>query len=129
MIDFGLVVLIWMVQLIIYPSFMYYQEEDLMRWHDRYTGAITVIVMPLMLAQVVLYALDLSRGDISVVKWISVLLIVLIWIHTFTLAVPLHNQIAEGTEVSAAAEKLVRVNWFRTVAWTIIFLLNWIPLR
>ena len=32
-IDFGAVVLIWMVQLVVYPSFTYFQKKELMDWH------------------------------------------------------------------------------------------------
>jgi len=32
--DFGLLVLIWLVQLVIYPSFLYYEQDNLKRWHE-----------------------------------------------------------------------------------------------
>ena len=51
-IDFGLVVLIWLVQLIIYPSFRYMSAEQLAIWHPNYSNLITLFVGPLMLAQV-----------------------------------------------------------------------------
>ena len=50
-VDFGLLVLIWIVQLIIYPSFLYYKSKNLMVWHQKYTERIAVIVLPLMLMQ------------------------------------------------------------------------------
>ena len=49
--DFGLLVLIWMVQLVVYPGFKYYQRERLLEWHARYTSRISYIVGPLMLGQ------------------------------------------------------------------------------
>lgn len=51
LLDFGLVVLIWIVQLVIYPSLCYYQDKDLAKWHKIYTQRIGVIVGPLMIAQ------------------------------------------------------------------------------
>ena len=57
--DFGLVILIWMVQLVVYPSFRYYKESDLMRWHERYTKAISIIVVPLMFGQLFLVILQI----------------------------------------------------------------------
>jgi len=51
-VDFCLVVLIWLVQLIIYPSFRYMSPEQLAIWHPKYTTLITLVVGPLMLAQV-----------------------------------------------------------------------------
>ena len=37
-VDFGAVVLIWLVQLVIYPSFLHYAESDLVNWHKIYTN-------------------------------------------------------------------------------------------
>ena len=51
--DSGLLILIWMVQLVIYPSFSYYKQEDLFKWHETYTKRIAVIVIPLMLGQLI----------------------------------------------------------------------------
>jgi len=123
-VDFGLVILIWMVQLIIYPSFLYYREEALLEWHEKYTHAITVIVMPLMLAQVIFHALDLYEG-LSWINGIAAVLILLIWINTFLFAVPLHSRISNGMQPMEAAEKLVQINWFRTIGWSVVCLLGW----
>ncbi len=121
--DFGLVVLIWMTQLIVYPSFAYFQPDDLVRWHSRYTSQVTLVVMPLMLAQLVLHVIGLYE---STTFWQvgAALLIVLTWINTFFFAVPLHQKIAAGQRVSQSANSLVKVNWFRTISWTIIFLIG-----
>lgn len=125
-VDFGLVVLIWMTQLIVYPSFTYFSESDLSIWHSKYTSAISIIVMPLMIAQVILYAQAILI-EFSWIKLIAVFLIVLVWANTFLFAVPLHGKITQGKEIASAAEKLVSVNWYRTIFWSIVFLLNWFP--
>ena len=52
--SFGLVVLIWLVQVIIYPAFADIAPQRFTRWHAGYTRALTWIVMPLMLGQVAL---------------------------------------------------------------------------
>ncbi|WP_421765027.1 hypothetical protein [Ekhidna sp.] len=122
-IDFGLVILIWMTQLVVYPSFTYFAENDLFRWHSKYTTAVSIIVMPLMLGQLGIHGYSLYN-EFSWLKSIALLLIVLTWINTFFFAVPLHNNIGEGKEVLTAAKSLVNVNWYRTVLWTGIFLLS-----
>ncbi|MEO1009857.1 MAG: hypothetical protein AAFX53_01035 [Bacteroidota bacterium] len=53
--DFGLVVLIWSVQLIIYPSFQFYNPIELLLWHGIYVHRITYVVLPLMVGQLVFY--------------------------------------------------------------------------
>src|SRR5919112_3032071 len=54
--SFGLVVLIWLVQIIIYPAFAEIAPDRFARWHAGYTRAVTWIVAPLMLGQVALLA-------------------------------------------------------------------------
>ena len=122
-VDFGLVILIWMTQLVVYPSFTHYAANDLIGWHGRYTTAISIIVMPLMLLQVGLHGWQLIN-DFSWIGLGAVVLIGLAWANTFFFAVPLHNQIAAERNVLEAAASLVRVNWFRTVVWSLVFLLG-----
>ena len=47
MVNVALVILILMVQFIVYPSFYFYSEIDLKRWHQIYKVRITAIVLPL----------------------------------------------------------------------------------
>ena len=49
LVDAGFIVLIWAVQLVIYPSFKFYSNANLLKWHRLYTKRVTVIVLPLML--------------------------------------------------------------------------------
>lgn len=122
-IDFGLVVLIWMTQLVVYPSFTHFSEGDLINWHSKYTSAVSIIVMPLMIGQLVVHGVSIYE-QFSVVKLLALILIGFAWINTFFYAVPLHNQIAQGENEAEAANALVRVNWYRTVGWTAVFLLG-----
>lgn len=123
LIDFGLVVLIWMTQLIVYPAFTYYSSNDMVQWHGRYTMAISLIVAPLMIAQVLLHGWELVSNP-GILSYINAFLIALIWINTFLFAVPLHNQISSGTQVIEAAHRLVSINWYRTVLWSIVFVIT-----
>ena len=120
-VDFGLLVLIWMVQLVVYPSFLHFREEDLLKWHSIYTGKIALLVIPLMLAQLILYMYKVIT-DPTLVHIIAIIIIAAIWALTFFVAVPLHDCINSGREVYNSSRKLVRINWFRTVFWTILFI-------
>jgi len=64
LLDFGLCILIWMVQLIVYPSFLFFSDNNLFTWHKTYTKAIALIVMPLMLGQlsIVIYQVFLIQN-------------------------------------------------------------------
>ncbi|WP_378175696.1 hypothetical protein [Aquimarina sp. SS2-1] len=121
--DFGLVILIWLVQLIMYPGFSYYQKENLMNWHQSYTKRIAVVVMPLMVGQLVLSIIRFYEV-FNVNHGIDAILVVAVWISTFLQFVPIHNRISKGEIASKLLIKLVRLNWLRTSLWTIIFLWN-----
>ena len=119
-VDFGLVVLIWTVQLIIYPGFRYHSPDELAIWHPKYASLITLIVGPLMLAQVNLIGWELFNRF----SWLTVAtagLVGLMWASTAFQAVPIHNAIAAGDGSSETLARLVIVNWVRTVGWTVIF--------
>jgi len=121
--DFGMLVLIWIVQLLIYPSFAYFSKQELISWHQKYTIRITFVVMPLMVAQ-------LTIGIIQV--WIephlyqilNLLLLGAVWLSTFLQFVPMHQDIAKGAIDEKLLHNLVHYNWTRVFLWTLVFLLN-----
>ena len=119
-VDFGLLVLIWLVQLIIYPSFQYYSPAELAVWHPKYSNLITVIVGPLMLAQMLLVGWQVLNR-FSIVTLVSAVLVGLMWASTAFQAVPIHNAIAAGNATSETLNRLVSINWVRTAGWTLIF--------
>jgi len=121
--DFGLLILIWIVQLIIYPSFDYFTKSELIKWHHKYTSRISVIVMPLMISQLGSTILQLSNVQ-SYKTIISIILIGIVWMSTFLQFVPMHNQISKHKVTDTLLHKLTRLNWIRTFLWTIIFLWN-----
>lgn len=122
-VDSGLLILIWMVQLIVYPSFKYYSEENLSIWHPVYTGKITLIVIPLMLGELGIAALQ-SFYFPNLYSIATLGMIILIWVNTFFQAIPLHQKIEDKVQMKASALKLVQINWIRTVLWTVIFLMT-----
>lgn len=128
LIDFGLFILIWMVQLIAYPSFRFFVKSDLSDWHDYYTKMITLFVVPLMFGQLGLHLYGMIKSAFSWVQVVAFVMILAVWLITFMKAVPLHGQIGNGVNVQTGIESLIRVNWIRTVLWTLVFLLSmWRP--
>jgi hypothetical protein len=119
--DFGLLVLIWIVQLVIYPSFKYFNRNDLIRWHRVYVQRISYVVIPLMFGQTLLaiYQLYLTSSLYSAG---SVILILFVWILTFLLFVPRHNAVSNVRFDENTLSELVSYNWSRTALWSIIFI-------
>jgi hypothetical protein len=123
LVDVGLVVLIWMVQLIVYPSFTYYKPKNLIEWHQKYTTSIAVVVIPLMTTQLVLAIVAVFYQPNFTA--ISTLLIVLfLWIFTFLSFAPLHFKISEGKHNQKLLQLLIRRNWIRTFLWSSLFLFH-----
>lgn len=122
-VDFGMLVLIWLVQLIIYPSFEFSAKETFIHWHARYSGLITVVVLPLMFGQLglTLYYLTLDRSWATIA---CVGLIAFCWMVTFTLSVPAHNQLQSLGNQTEIVRWLVLTNWLRTAGWTMISVLS-----
>ncbi len=129
LVDFGLVVLIWMVQLIIYPGFLYLERQLLLEWHEKYTRAITYIVAPLMCVQLLLasYAVFWVLMDAYNIAYFA--LVLLTWLLTMVLFVPVHNRISYNTYTEADLQKLVSRNWWRVLVWVIILVLEILKLK
>ncbi len=123
LIDFGLVVLLWLVQRIIYPSFMQVAPERLVEWHAQYTQQMGYIVVPLMFGQLGLSVLAVWQVGVGL-DWLDLLLVLSCWGLTFGFSVPLHQQIAAGESHPKVLQRLVVTNWPRTLVWTLIFALG-----
>ncbi len=119
----GLFILIWIVQLVIYPSFSFYSEANIKKWHRLYTSRITIVVLPLMLGQLLLYIYtSITQSDI--IDYISLCLVVLSWLTTFLIFVPLHSNIETLHDTVFSRERLTKTNWIRTVLWSIILIIS-----
>ena len=123
LLDFGLCILIWMVQLIVYPSFAFYNNTQLLKWHKTYTKAIALIVIPLMLGQlgIAIYQVFLVQNSYTLV---SIILVVFLWGITLLKFAPMHQQISEGNTQIQLLKTLVQTNWIRTIIWTLLFVLS-----
>lgn len=123
-IDFGLMVLLWSVQRVIYPAFLCMEREQLLAWHAKYTQRMGYIVGPLMLVQLAL-SLGMFWQQPSGARGLDLALVLSCWALTVGVAVPLHRKIANGAVDTAVLHRLVLTNWPRTVLWTAICVLGW----
>ena len=117
--DVGLLVLAWMIQLIVYPSFLFYTAKELVTWHKIYTKTIALIVIPLMLGQlgITIYQVFLVQ---NIFTFTSIILVVFLWGITLLKFAPMHQQISEGNTQIQLLKKLVQNNWIRTIIWNIL---------
>ncbi len=118
LVSWALFGLIWVVQLVHYPSFHYVDPDRFVAFHQHHTRSISFIVLPLMLVELGLGAVLVWQSDLDW-KYITALIIVgLIWASTFLIQVPDHNALGKGKDDSLIA-RLVKTNWIRTVLWTL----------
>lgn len=125
--DFGMVVLIWLVQLVIYPGLCYYNGNDVAIWHKKYTPRVSYVVIPLMTGQLIISILQ-TITSASIYSIFSLCAVLILWLSTFIQFVPLHSKISAEPDCSKTLQKLVNRNWLRTLLCTLIFLwsLYWI---
>lgn len=108
--------LIWVVQLVHYPSFGYVAREEFARFHAFHSRRITLLVAALMPVELVTATLA-ARADPSALPLLGLALVALIWVSTALLQVPAHRKLAAGYDADVH-RRLVRTNWIRTAAWT-----------
>ncbi|MEM6768990.1 MAG: hypothetical protein AAF597_00275 [Bacteroidota bacterium] len=118
--DTAALVLIWLVQLVIYPAFLYASTTDFQSWHPIYTSRVTLVVMPIMLSQLGLYGY-LALINPSWDVWAGLVLVTLVWFITFWWAVPLHGQLDQSNDHLPLATQLIAVNWWRTALWSLVW--------
>lgn len=111
--------LVWLVQVVHYPSFPFVPESEYARFAHFHTTRITWVVGPVMLAEALTLALLMFRPEHPLgFKLGAGALLLIIWASTFFLQVPLHELLAGGKD-AAVIERLVGTNWIRTIAWTL----------
>lgn len=101
---------IWFVQLAHYP--LIHADTP----HHEYTKRMGLVVGPVMIAEMTLQIVWMIRAT-STANLIALLLLVVIWISTFFVQVPLHRAL-EMEHDTKIVQKLVRSNWLRTLCWT-----------
>lgn len=112
--------LIWLVQLVHYPGFALVGPERFAAYEAFHTRSITPLVSLLMGAELLTAAAVLAAAPTLADRWwagLGAALVAVVWLHTALVAVPLHGQLAGGFDAELA-QRLVRTNWVRTLAWT-----------
>lgn len=113
--------LIWFVQVVHYPLMGVVPADGFAAFARHHQRQTTWIVGPVMLIEVssALLLVWLLPGEIAdtQMKWVGLGLLVLIWVSTFAVQVPLHERLASGFD-GAVWRRLVATNWLRTIAWT-----------
>lgn len=111
---------IWFVQICHYPLFSLVGPDAFPTFEAAYTRATSFVIVPLMLGELATslwLALGPVPGPLRSLAWWGLALIGLIWLSTFLLQVPLHQQLLAGFDAEVHL-RLLRTNWIRTLAWS-----------
>ena len=123
-----LVGLVWTVQTLIYPLMGHVGADGYSAYHNLHTSRITPIVAPAMILELLTAIYFVFAADEKIdyrYFWCGLALVLIIWISTFLVQVPLHEKLA-GSFNAEIQQRLVQTNWIRTAAWTLRgFLILW----
>ena len=112
--------LIWTIQLVHYPSMRFIPKERFVEYHNFHSIRISFLALPLMLTELitslVLFYQNYNNA-IQTIFLINLVIVVLIWLSTFLIQVPLHNALSKEKQ-SEKLSKLICTNWIRTILWT-----------
>jgi hypothetical protein len=110
-------ILIWLVQVIIYPGFHRIPDNDFIDYHRWYASRISIIVVPFMISEMMMTTWWLWRGPMPE-SIFSAGLVLTAWFSTFFIQVPIHKRLSSGKD-ERLIRRLVATNWIRTAAWSL----------
>ena len=116
--SFFLTGLIWLIQLVHYPSFRFVNEDDYPAFQKHHVYSIGKVVIPVMIAEIFTsFVLSWFYGFLSL-HALGFYLILLIWGSTGLFSIPIHSKLESGKNLDAI-NRLVSTNWIRTILWTL----------
>ena len=111
---------IWFVQIVHYPLMRLVGEAEGIAYERNHQRRISFIVIPLMMIELTsatLLAFAPLTERLDQLNKAAFGLLIIAWISTFLVQVPLHRRLERGHD-SGAIRLLVSTNWIRTIAWT-----------
>lgn len=116
-----LVAIIWIIQVLHYPTFRFIDSDKEMEFHRFHTFSISPIVAPLMVLELVIVSLNIYL-DLSTFTLGLFTLVIIIWLSTFLIQVPIHKRLSIKYKITLV-NRLIRTNWIRTICWTVKLLI------
>ena len=124
--------LIWFVQVVHYAMFADVGCDVFTAYHTKHMSRTTWVVAPIMIVEGIAGVLFpfFAPGVLRPLGWFALTMLVLVWISTFAMQVPRHNQLHRNGFDAACCGRLCRTNWVRTFGWTArAIVLLWITWR
>ena len=110
---------IWTIQLVHYPSFHFIELNQYTTFQRFHMSRISYVVIPAMLTELfTLILIIISMDQVDHIILASALLLIVIWLMTAVFFSGVHQKLTLGYD-QAVVEKLVKINWGRTLLWTL----------
>lgn len=118
---------IWVIQLVHYPSFHYVKKDNYPLFQRFHMQRISIIVMPLMIIELFSGSyLVYDRLYLNFYFLFSILILIINWVITAVIFSRLHQRLERGYD-ETLINKLILYNWIRTLLWTLRLLLINLP--
>jgi len=117
LLSFGMFLLLVLVQVLVYPQFLNVPQSSLASYAIKHSQLITVVVGPLMVAELLSLLLCLRFDMLRSIPILAACICLgVIWFHTFAVEVPLHHQIQQYSNRDDVYA-LIQGNKVRTILW------------
>ena len=114
---------IWIIQLVHYPSFHFIELNQYTTFQRFHMSRISYVVIPAMLTELfTLILIIISMDQVDHIILASALLLIVIWLMTAVFFSGVHQKLTLGYD-QVVVEKLVKINWGRTLLWTLRLIL------
>ena len=114
---------IWTIQLVHYPSFHFIELKQYTTFQRFHMSRISYVVIPAMLTELfTLILIVISIDQIDNLVLASAILLIFIWLMTAVFFSGVHQKLTLGYD-QTVVDKLVKLNWGRTLLWTLRLLL------
>ena len=114
---------IWVIQLVHYPSFHFVELKQYTTFQRFHMARISYGVIPAMLNELfTLILIVFSMDQIDTLVVASAILLIFIWLMTAVFFSGVHQKLTLGYD-QTVVDKLIKLNWGRTLLWTLRLLL------
>ena len=114
---------IWIIQLVHYPSFHFIELKQYTTFQRFHMSRISYVVIPAMLTELfTIILIVISMDQIDTLVLASAILLIFIWLMTAVFFSGVHQKLTLGYD-QTVVDKLVKLNWGRTLLWTLRLLL------
>ena len=116
---------IWIIQLVHYPSFHFIERNQYTTFQRFHMSRISYVVIPAMVTELfTLILIIISIDQVNPIILASALLLIVIWLMTAVFFSGVHQKLTSGYD-KTIVDKLVKLNWGRTLLWTLrLFLIS-----